>query len=87
MSEPVRRRGRGNKDEAVVEKPSVIVNYVKNMGRVDTAHQYAVTYCFLRRTLIWWRKLFFWGMKVAIINGYILLSGKLQGNQLHINCR
>jgi hypothetical protein len=45
MSEPVERRARGNKDEFVVEKLSVIVNYMTNMGRVDTAHQYSVRFC------------------------------------------
>jgi hypothetical protein len=45
MSEPVKRRARGNKDEVVVGKPSIIVNYMTNMGRVDTAHQYLVRLC------------------------------------------
>jgi hypothetical protein len=56
----------------MVEKPSVIANYMKNMGGVDTADQYCETCCFLRRTLKWWRKLFFWGLEVSIINAYIL---------------
>jgi hypothetical protein len=55
----------------MVEKPSVIANYM-NMSGVDTADQYCATYCFLRRTLKWWRKLFFWGLEVSIINTYIL---------------
>ena len=46
-SEPVRRKVRGRKEEEMVEKPSVIANYMKNMGRVDTADQYCATYCFL----------------------------------------
>jgi hypothetical protein len=32
--------------EEVVEKPSVIVNYMTNMGGVDNADQYMATYCF-----------------------------------------
>lgn len=71
-SEPVRRKVRGRKEEEMVEKPSVIANYMKNMGGVDTADQYCATYCFLRRTLKWWRKLFFWGLEVSIINAYVL---------------
>jgi len=55
-----------------MEKPSVIANYMKDMGGVDTADQYCATYCFLRRTLKWWRKLFLWGLEVSIINAYIL---------------
>jgi hypothetical protein len=35
------------KEEEVVDKPSVTVNYMENMGGVDTADQYMATYCFL----------------------------------------
>jgi hypothetical protein len=45
MSEPFERIVRRNKDEVVVEKPSIIVNYMMNMDRVDTAHQYSVRLC------------------------------------------
>jgi len=41
MSEPVERRVIRNKDEVVVENSSIIVNYMTNMGRVGTAHQYS----------------------------------------------
>jgi hypothetical protein len=86
-SEPVRRKVRGRKEEEMVEKPSVIANYVKNMGRVDTADQYCVTYCFFRRTLKWWRKLFFWGLEVSVINAYILYvesyKNSFQSNDPH----
>jgi len=71
-SEPVRRKVRGRKEEEMVEKPSVIANCMKNMGGVDTADQYCATYCFLQRTLKWWRKLFLWGLEVSIINAYIV---------------
>jgi hypothetical protein len=59
-SEPVRRKVRGRTEEEMVEKPSAIANYLKNMGGVDTADQYCAMYFFLRRTLKWWRKLFLW---------------------------
>ena len=71
-SEPVRRKVRGRKEDEMVEKPSVIANYTKNMGGVDTADQYSATYCFLRRTLKWWGKLFFCGLEVSILNVYVL---------------
>ena len=35
------------KEDEVVEKPSVIVNYMENMGGVDNADQYMATYYFL----------------------------------------
>lgn len=47
MSELVQRRARGNEEEVVVEKPSITVNYMTNVGRVYTAHQYTVRLCSL----------------------------------------
>ena len=37
MLEPVRRSVKGKTEEEVMEKPIVIVNYMENMGRMDTA--------------------------------------------------
>jgi len=56
----------------MVEKTSVIAKYMKNIGGVDTADQYCATYCFLRRTLKWRGKLFFWGLEASIIKAYVL---------------
>ena len=42
------------------------------MGGVDVADQYTSSYCFIRKTLKWWRKLFFWGLEVSVINSYVL---------------
>jgi hypothetical protein len=45
------------------------------MGGVDKADQYCGCYGFTRRSSYkWWRKLFFWLMKVAVVNSYILYS-------------
>jgi hypothetical protein len=43
-SDSVRWKVRGRKEEEIVEKPSVIANYMKNMGGVDTADQYTVSF-------------------------------------------
>ncbi|CAK9827592.1 PiggyBac transposable element-derived protein 4 [Anthophora retusa] len=53
-------------------KPNVIINYNMNMGGVDKADQLASSYCFMRKSCKWWRKLFFWGLEVCAINSYIL---------------
>ena len=84
-SEAVHRRTKSNQVE-VVHKPSVVVNYNKHMGGVDVADQYASTYCFLRKTLKWWRKFFFWNLEIAIINAYILhrTTEETGGNHLQI---
>ncbi|CAL7939067.1 unnamed protein product [Xylocopa violacea] len=58
--------------EVNVKKPSITVNYLKYMGGIHRADQYASTYCFLRKSLKWWRKLFFWGLEICLINSYIL---------------
>ena len=55
-----------------VEKPKIVVSYTASMGGVDRADQYASSYCFLRKSLKWWRKMFFWGMEMSAINAYIL---------------
>ena len=51
------------------------------MGGVDLADQYTATYCFLRKTLKWWRKLFFWGLEASIINAYILYKASPNTNK------
>lgn len=49
-----------------------ITNYTQFMGGVDLADQYCSTYCFMKKSLKWWRKLFFWELEICIINSYIL---------------
>ena len=61
-----RRRRRSN--VVTVNKPEMVLEYTANMGGVDRADQYASTYCFLRKSLKWWRKLFFWGFEMCVIN-------------------
>uniref|UniRef100_A0A1A9Z398 DDE_Tnp_1_7 domain-containing protein n=1 Tax=Glossina pallidipes TaxID=7398 RepID=A0A1A9Z398_GLOPL len=39
----------------VVSKPNVVLDYTHSMGGVDRAFQYGSTYCFLRKSLKWWR--------------------------------
>ena len=42
------------------------------MAGVDRADHYASTYCFLRKSLKWWRKMSVWGLEASVINSYIL---------------
>ncbi|KAK9309619.1 hypothetical protein QLX08_000833 [Tetragonisca angustula] len=55
-----------------ISKPNVIINYNMNMGGVDKADRLASSYCFMRKSCKWWRKIFFWGLEVCAINSYIL---------------
>ncbi|XP_017791899.1 PREDICTED: LOW QUALITY PROTEIN: piggyBac transposable element-derived protein 4-like [Habropoda laboriosa] len=74
------RRVRGG-ELVSIQKPKIVIDYTKNMRGVDRADQYAATYCFLRKSLKWWRKLFFRGMEICytttemcIVNSYILYT-------------
>ncbi|XP_045536705.1 piggyBac transposable element-derived protein 4-like [Papilio machaon] len=69
----VDRRVRGG-ELVRIQKPKIVIDYTKNMRGVDRADQYAATYCFLRKSLKWWRKLFFWGMEMCTVNAYILYT-------------
>jgi hypothetical protein len=46
------------------------------MGGVDRSDHFCATYAFIRKSLKWWRKLFFWCLEVCIVNSYILYSRK-----------
>jgi Transposase IS4 len=74
----VKRIIRGGEEE-IIAKPDMVINYTKYMGGVDTADQYTAAYPFLRKTLKWWRKLFFWGLEVSVVNSYILYKEKQRG--------
>ncbi|CAK9809212.1 PiggyBac transposable element-derived protein 4 [Anthophora quadrimaculata] len=69
----IHRRVRGG-ELVRIQKPKMVIDYTKNMRGVDRADQYAATYCFLRKSLKWWRKLFFWGMEMCTVNSYILYT-------------
>ncbi|KAK2577923.1 hypothetical protein KPH14_011868 [Odynerus spinipes] len=82
---PVKRILRGGV-EVTVKKPNVVIDYIKHMGGVNRADQYASTYCFLRKSLKWWRKLFFWGLEISSKNSYILYKAtKQQRSEQRLN--
>jgi len=53
-------------------KPVVVHTYNKHMNGVDIADQYSTYYCFLRKTVEWWRKLCFWLLETAVVNSFVL---------------
>jgi hypothetical protein len=53
-------------------KPECIVDYIQNMGGVDTADQIQKNYCLLRKTVKWWRNMFFYLFTTSLCNAYIL---------------
>jgi len=53
-------------------KPVVVHTYNKHMNGVDIADQHSTYYCFLRKTIKWWRKLCFWLLETAVVNSFVL---------------
>lgn len=69
----VSRRSRsapGGSEE--VSKPHAIDQYNKYMGGVDKLDQLVSYYSFSRRSVKWWKKVFFHLVDAAIVNAYIL---------------
>lgn len=69
----VQRRTKGGQTVSI-QKPTVIVDYSAKMGAVDRADHLCTSYNFARKTLKWWRKMFFWLLEVCIVNSYILYN-------------
>ncbi|XP_068205172.1 piggyBac transposable element-derived protein 4-like [Palaemon carinicauda] len=66
-----RRVMKGNLEQ-VIEKPVMVSAYTSNMGGVDRADHYISSYCFLQKSMKWWRKVYFFLLEVAIVNSFIL---------------
>lgn len=73
----------------VVEKPFIICDYTENMGAVDRADHYCASYAFTRKSVKWWRKLFFWIIEVAVVNSFLLMrqTYAAQGLKMHRHLR
>ena len=56
-------------------KPHVVDQYNKYMLGVDRLDQRMSYYKFERKSIRWWRKVFFWMIEVVIVNAYTLYSG------------
>ena len=67
-------RGR-NADE---EKPDCVLDYNKYMGAVDRCDQMISYSNFDRRTVKWWKKVFFHILCLAVLNGYLLYKKSTQ---------
>lgn len=57
------------------------------MNGVDIADQHAVYYCFVRKTVKWWRKLCFWLIETAVVNSYVLYCESTSSPKSHIDYR
>ncbi|CAG2189525.1 CHD4 [Mytilus edulis] len=55
-----------------IQKPEAIMDYNKYMGAVDRCDQMITYPAFKRRTLKWWKKVFFHLLMLATLNAYLL---------------
>ena len=55
-------------------KPLVVTEYNKYILGVDRLDQRMAYYKFERKSVRWWRKVFFWMLEVVVVNSYILYS-------------
>lgn len=55
-----------------IPKPEVIVQYTQHMSGVDLSDQYMAFHTNLRKSMKWWRKLFFHLFNMVLLNSYIL---------------
>ena len=69
------------------DKPVLIDTYNKNMNGVDIMDQYGASYPFIRKTLKWWRKVFFWLLDTTVINSYALYRDSVVRPLSHIEFR
>ncbi|XP_041093516.1 piggyBac transposable element-derived protein 4-like [Polyodon spathula] len=68
-----------------LDKPSVIRDYTSKTGAVDRADHCCASYAFTRKSLQWWRKMFFWLLEVAIANSAVLFNlTKVASGQLPV---
>lgn len=51
----------------VIKKPKIILDYIQNMGGIDTLDQYCGSCSFTRKSVKRWQKLFFWTLEVNIL--------------------
>jgi hypothetical protein len=64
---------KGGQQKEILKLVSLL-DYTKYMGGVYHSDSYCAMYSFIRKSLKWCRKLFFWCLEVCIVNSYILYS-------------
>ncbi|UYV66683.1 SEPHS1 [Cordylochernes scorpioides] len=65
-----------------ITKPAIEVDYNKNKAGVDRSDQFMVYYPFHRRTLKWWKKLFFHIFGLTIVNSHIVYNKLTTGRKM-----
>ncbi|XP_069697349.1 piggyBac transposable element-derived protein 4-like isoform X1 [Periplaneta americana] len=66
----------------VFQKPVAVLDYTSKMGGVDRADHYCLSYGFLKKSLKWWRKLYFWILEISLVNSFHLYNLNQQSKNL-----
>ena len=70
-----------------IDKPEVVHAYNHSMNGVDRNDQLSVYYCFNRRSVKWWKKVFFWSVEITLVNSYILFKSTSPTDIKHLTYR
>ena len=76
-----------NRFSSPTVKPVIVNTHNHKMNGVDIADQHTVYYSFIRKTVKWWRKLFFWMLETAVVNSYVLYRETTPSPKSHIHYR
>ena len=69
----VLKRSKGSKEKQPIPCPTMIIDYNNYMGGVDLTDQYLSYYSMTtRRTLKWWKKVFWRLLDITIVNSWII---------------
>ena len=63
-------------DDDIPHKPELICEYNKYMGGVDHNDQLLVYFAIGRKTLKWWKRVFWRLLKIALVNSHLLYKLK-----------
>jgi hypothetical protein len=58
--------------------------YIYRMGGVARADHYCSSYRFLKKSLKWWRKLYFWTLEASLVNSFHMYNMNQESANLPI---
>ena len=80
----VMKRPKGSKEKINIPCPSMIVDYNQNMGGVDLTDQHLSYYSLTtRRTLKWWKKLFWRFVDICVLNSWIIYKSNFPDSTIN----
>ena len=69
-----------------ITKPMCVIEYNKGMKGVDLADQLASSHRSVRKSIKWYKKLFFYMLDVCLVNSYIVHK-ELGGTEQYLSFR